>query len=145
MLPGSTFHSLSTLSLTLSTRIQWRVSCDLCTLWQRSGRAARDFALNVITLFLVESMYFDETSDEKAAKKAKREEKARAKAKVVEAEKIRLGKRRRTDDMCEDNHPSSPHLEPPSISTTILHAQFIAASLITSTVMLVTISLVTMM
>ena len=132
--------------------IQWRVSCDLCTLWQHSGRAVRDFASNAITLFLVESMYFDKTSDEKAAKKAKRDEKA--KAKVVEAEKVRLRKRRRTDDMCEDNHPSSPHLnqplmahtnmEPPSISTTILHVQFIAASLITSTVMLVMISLVTM-
>ena len=106
------------------------------------------------SLFLVESMYFNETSDEKAAKKAKREKaKAKVKAKVVEAEKVRLRKRR-TDDVCEDNHPSSPHLnqplmahtnmEPPSISTTILHAQFIAASLITSTVMLVMISLVTM-
>ena len=99
-------------------------------------------------------MYFDKTSDEKAAKKAKRDEKAKAKAKVVEAEKVRLRKRRRTDDVCEDNHPSSPHLnqplmahtnmEPPSISTTILHAQFIAAYLITLTVMLVMISLVTM-
>ena len=123
--------------------IQWRASCDLCTLWQRFGRAARDFALNAIALFLVEPMYFDETRDEKAARKAKREEKARAKAKAAEADKVRLGKRRRTDGVCQDNHPRSPRLnqpltahtntEPPLISTTVLHAQFMAASFTTVT------------
>ena len=79
---------------------------------------ACDFASNAITLFLVESMYFDETSDEKAVKKAKHKEKARAKAKVVEAEKVRLRKRGRTDDVCEDNHPSSPHLNQPLMAHT---------------------------
>ena len=59
------------------------------------------------TLPLVESMYFDETGDEKAAKKVKREEKVRAKAKAVEAEKVWLGKRWRTDGMCEGNHPAT--------------------------------------
>ena len=88
--------------------IQWRALCNLCTLWQHFGQVAHDFALNVITLFLVESMYFDETRDEKA-KKVKHGEKGRVKAKVVETEKVQLGKRRRTDRICEDNHPCSPH------------------------------------
>ncbi|KIM36196.1 hypothetical protein M413DRAFT_78603, partial [Hebeloma cylindrosporum] len=52
--------------------IQWRATCDLCTLWQRFGRAARDFEIEAIALFLVEPMYFDETKEEKAARKAAR-------------------------------------------------------------------------
>ncbi|KAF8135272.1 P-loop containing nucleoside triphosphate hydrolase protein, partial [Mycena galopus ATCC 62051] len=51
--------------------IQWRATCDMCTLWQRFGRGARDPKCEAIALFLVEPMYFDETKVEKAARKAK--------------------------------------------------------------------------
>ncbi|KAJ7214689.1 P-loop containing nucleoside triphosphate hydrolase protein [Mycena rebaudengoi] len=56
--------------------IQWRATCDMCTLWQRFGRAARDPECDAIALFLVEPMYFDETKEEKAARKVKRDERA---------------------------------------------------------------------
>lgn len=54
--------------------IQWRASCDLCTLWQRFGRAARDLKLQGKALFLVEPRYFDEYKEKlaKAAEKRKR-------------------------------------------------------------------------
>jgi hypothetical protein len=45
--------------------------------------------------FLIEPMYFDETKDEMAARKTKREEKpkqkGKEKVKAVEVEKVRLG------------------------------------------------------
>ena len=60
--------------------IQWRASCDLCTLWQRFGRAVCDLKLQGQALFLVESKYFD------AAKKAKAVAAAELKRKAVERE-----------------------------------------------------------
>lgn len=81
-------------------------------------------------------MYFDETKDERAARKAKREEKAKQKgkekAKAVEVEKVRLGKRNRSG-VGEYNQPRS-FPNPGQISTTdssILRAQFVTASFIT--------------
>ena len=60
--------------------IQWRASCDLCTLWQHFGRAVRDLKLQGRVLFLVESKYFD------ATKKAKVDAAAELKRKAVERE-----------------------------------------------------------
>jgi ATP-dependent DNA helicase RecQ len=48
----------------------------MCTLWQRFGRGARDPKCEAIALFLVEPMYFDQTKEEKAARKAKKEKAA---------------------------------------------------------------------
>jgi hypothetical protein len=45
--------------------IQWRASCDLCTLWQRFGHAVRDLKLQGRALFLVELKYFDATKKAK--------------------------------------------------------------------------------
>ncbi|KAJ7750546.1 P-loop containing nucleoside triphosphate hydrolase protein [Mycena metata] len=39
--------------------IQWRSTCDMCTLWQRLGRAARALHLTARGLFLVEPKRFD--------------------------------------------------------------------------------------
>jgi ATP-dependent DNA helicase RecQ len=64
--------------------IQWWATCDMCTLWQRFGRGARDPNCEAIALWLVEPMYFDETKEEKAARKAKKEEKAKNKRKARE-------------------------------------------------------------
>ncbi|KAJ6570683.1 P-loop containing nucleoside triphosphate hydrolase protein [Mycena sp. CBHHK59/15] len=56
--------------------IQWKASCDMCTLWQRFGRGARNPGCEAIALFLVEPMYFDQTKEEKAARKEKRDQNA---------------------------------------------------------------------
>ncbi|KAJ6572366.1 hypothetical protein B0H10DRAFT_1760687, partial [Mycena sp. CBHHK59/15] len=39
--------------------IQWRSTCDMCTLWQRLERAARALNLFATGLFLVEPKRFD--------------------------------------------------------------------------------------
>ena len=49
---------------------QWRATCDLNTLWQRFGRAARGFGTEAVAVLLAESKYFDDTK-EKVAKAAK--------------------------------------------------------------------------
>ena len=70
--------------------IQWRASCDLCTLWQRFGRAVRDLKLQGRALFLVEPKYFD------AAKRAKADAELKRKAAEREAGKAPPRKRSRT-------------------------------------------------
>ena len=53
--------------------IQWKVTTDMCTLWQRFGRAARNAALRGKALLLAETKYFDaeiERALEKAVNKA---------------------------------------------------------------------------
>ena len=64
----------------ISLVIQWKASCDMCTLWQRFGQGAHGFGLQAIALFLVEPMYFDETKEQKAGRKAKKDEGLRRKA-----------------------------------------------------------------
>jgi superfamily II DNA/RNA helicase len=51
--------------------VQWRATCDMCTLWQRFGRAARDRALVGRALFLVEPKHFDDEKDKAAIQKEK--------------------------------------------------------------------------
>ncbi|KAJ7710454.1 P-loop containing nucleoside triphosphate hydrolase protein [Mycena rosella] len=59
--------------------IQWRSTCDMCTLWQRLGRAARELQLVATGLFLVEPKRFDlniAKAEERAAKRAESSKKA---------------------------------------------------------------------
>jgi superfamily II DNA helicase RecQ len=56
--------------------IQWRATCDLCTLWQRFGRAARDLKLTAKALFLVEPKHFDEVRAGKATRQEEKKRKA---------------------------------------------------------------------
>ncbi|KAJ7766972.1 P-loop containing nucleoside triphosphate hydrolase protein [Mycena maculata] len=63
--------------------IQWRSTCDMCTLWQRLGHTARALQLFVTGLFLVEPKRFDaniakakEAAEKQAAASKKRKETA---------------------------------------------------------------------
>ncbi|KAJ7769206.1 P-loop containing nucleoside triphosphate hydrolase protein [Mycena maculata] len=63
--------------------IQWRSTCDMCTLWQRLGRAARALQLFATGLFLVEPKRFNaniakakEAAEKRAAASKKRKETA---------------------------------------------------------------------
>ncbi|KII86188.1 hypothetical protein PLICRDRAFT_114870, partial [Plicaturopsis crispa FD-325 SS-3] len=47
--------------------IQWKATCDLCSLWQRFGRAARGLGQEAIAIFFVEKKYFDEERKKKVA------------------------------------------------------------------------------
>ncbi|KAJ7308703.1 hypothetical protein DFH08DRAFT_630396, partial [Mycena albidolilacea] len=50
-------QGINLLNITLA--IQWRATCDMCTLWQHFGHSAQDPRCEAIALFLVEPMYFD--------------------------------------------------------------------------------------
>ncbi|KAI0309162.1 hypothetical protein OF83DRAFT_1045589, partial [Amylostereum chailletii] len=39
--------------------IQWKLTCNMDTLWQRFGRAARDPSLEGIAIVFVEPKYLD--------------------------------------------------------------------------------------
>ncbi|KAJ7309422.1 P-loop containing nucleoside triphosphate hydrolase protein [Mycena albidolilacea] len=54
--------------------IQWRSTCDMCTLWQRLGRAARALHLTARGLFLVEPKRFDANIAKAEARAEKRAE-----------------------------------------------------------------------
>lgn len=115
--------------------IQWRATCDLCTLWQRFGRAARDFGIEAIALFLVEPMYFDETREEKAARKLTRDLKSRKKQNEHERRTItNLGKRKRNASVGQDLSPREAPImpAPQAPSTAILHMRFISTTFATS-------------
>lgn len=55
--------------------VQWRLTCDLNTLWQRFGRAARDPSLDAVAILFVEGKYFDDEKDKRTrAQKRKAEQ-----------------------------------------------------------------------
>ncbi|KAJ7767608.1 hypothetical protein B0H16DRAFT_1366245, partial [Mycena metata] len=66
--------------------IQWRSTCDMCTLWQCLGRAARDFKLFATGLFLVEPKRFDANIAKAEARAAKRAETSKKRKEVADAE-----------------------------------------------------------
>ncbi|KAJ3715337.1 P-loop containing nucleoside triphosphate hydrolase protein [Lentinula raphanica] len=69
------------------TVVQYRMPNDMCTLWQRFGRAGRDFSLEATAVLLVENSHFD--ADRIAAMNRKRKPSTQASASAV--------KRARTD------------------------------------------------
>ncbi|KAI0331424.1 P-loop containing nucleoside triphosphate hydrolase protein, partial [Cubamyces sp. BRFM 1775] len=70
--------------------VQWRVSCDMNSLWQRFGRAARGPGTKAVAILFAESKFFDEDRAE-AAKRAEKRKRAAEKA-IVDKE---VNKRRR--------------------------------------------------
>ncbi|KAH9831739.1 P-loop containing nucleoside triphosphate hydrolase protein [Rhodofomes roseus] len=58
--------------------VQWRLTCNLNTLWQRFGRAARDLSLDAVAVLLVEARYFDEEREKVKGCADKRAEKRKA-------------------------------------------------------------------
>jgi len=44
--------------------IQWRVTCNMETLWQRFGRAARDPNLEAVAILFAETKHFDRVKDQ---------------------------------------------------------------------------------
>ncbi|KAJ6533074.1 hypothetical protein B0H19DRAFT_965140, partial [Mycena capillaripes] len=65
--------------------IQWRSTCDMCTLWQQLGRAARAFHLTAKGLFLVEPKRFDANIAKAEARAVKRAKTAKKRKQLSEA------------------------------------------------------------
>ena len=78
--------------------IQYRVKgINMCTLYQRIGRAIRSGEGSATALILVEPEFFDEEREEKQARKRKKEESADSAVKGGDGAE-RGNKRRKTDD-----------------------------------------------
>ncbi|KIP02702.1 hypothetical protein PHLGIDRAFT_78720, partial [Phlebiopsis gigantea 11061_1 CR5-6] len=99
--------------------IQWKCTCDMDTLWQRFGRAARDAKREAIAILFVEAKYFDEDR-EKATERARKEEKRRAnraaqkeigKRKAGDQEQERVTKRSRRTGTTKGDGGSDTDLE----------------------------------
>ncbi|KAJ3476192.1 hypothetical protein NLI96_g11327 [Meripilus lineatus] len=71
--------------------VQWRMTCDLNTLWQRFGRAARGMGSIGIAILLVEAKFFDDEKVKAAERMAKRAEKASEKVAEKEKRKRKRG------------------------------------------------------
>ncbi len=67
--------------------VQWRTTCDLNTLWQRFGRAARDLNREAVAVLFVDARYFDDEREEAAKRAQKRKENASKKAAEKEQRK----------------------------------------------------------
>lgn len=61
----------------VSTVVQWKATCDMCTLWQRFGRGGRGIGETATAILLVEKKDTEEEQKLKAARAAKKREKAR--------------------------------------------------------------------
>ena len=57
--------------------VQWKATCDLCTLWQRFGRVARGRGKEGVAILLVEKKDTNEERAAKAKRAAKRKTKIR--------------------------------------------------------------------
>ncbi|KAI1787586.1 P-loop containing nucleoside triphosphate hydrolase protein [Ganoderma leucocontextum] len=56
--------------------VQWRPTCDLNSVWQRFGRAARDLSRTALAVLFVDAKHFDDEKIEAAKRKEKAEQKA---------------------------------------------------------------------
>src|SRR5258705_4355704 len=56
---------------------QWRATCNLSTIWQRWGRAARDRNLQGTVVLFAEKDYFDDVREEKCQRQEARKRKAK--------------------------------------------------------------------
>ncbi|KAF6765850.1 P-loop containing nucleoside triphosphate hydrolase protein [Ephemerocybe angulata] len=74
--------------------IQYKATCDLCTLWQRFGRGARGLGTDAVAILLVEKKDLESERQAKAERAVKR-------AKAKEAGKVAKRKR-------NDNAPATP-------------------------------------
>jgi hypothetical protein len=97
--------------------IQWKVTCDLSTLWQRFGRAGRNKAVNATATLIAEPKYFDDAKASRLEQNEKRKRRSEGKLESSKPmKKICLTKSEPTPK----NERSTPILEaltsaPPSV------------------------------
>ncbi|KAI0669881.1 P-loop containing nucleoside triphosphate hydrolase protein [Trametes maxima] len=82
--------------------VQWKVTCDLDSLWQRFGRAARGPGREAVAVLLAEPKYFDE---EKAAAEKRAEARAekRKEGELIKATTAEQRKRKHAEDETEES------------------------------------------
>ncbi|KAJ6600189.1 P-loop containing nucleoside triphosphate hydrolase protein, partial [Mycena sp. CBHHK59/15] len=94
--------------------IQWRSTCDMCTLWQRLGRAARALELFATGLFLVELKRFDLNIAKAEAHAVKRADVSKKRKETADAGEQSPAKRAAVTTAWEPNVPVPlPVIVPP--------------------------------
>jgi superfamily II DNA/RNA helicase len=92
--------------------VQYKATCNLCTLWQRFGRAARGSEWDATAILLVEK----KNTEEDRLLKAKRAAERKGKNKELQVEGIRMGKRKKPTDKL----PLPPSKRPALADRTLL-------------------------
>ncbi|KAI0641185.1 P-loop containing nucleoside triphosphate hydrolase protein [Trametes meyenii] len=87
--------------------VQWRVTCDMDSLWQRFGRAARGPGTEAIAVLFAEAKYFNQ--EKESAAKRSEDRKHAAEKKSAEME---LKKRKRSNDDAKRIEVPSDSIEP---------------------------------
>jgi superfamily II DNA helicase RecQ len=78
----------------VSIVVQWKATCDMCTLWQQFGRGGRGSGETATAILLVEKKDTEEERQSKAERAAKKRDKARE----------GIGTKRKANDDLSDNH-----------------------------------------
>ncbi|KAJ6458557.1 P-loop containing nucleoside triphosphate hydrolase protein [Mycena vitilis] len=94
--------------------IQWRSTCDMCTLWQRLGRAARALNLTATGLFLVEPKRFDANIEKAEARAAKRAASSKKRKEAADALEQSPAKRIAVTAAADTHRPVSVPVVAPS-------------------------------
>ncbi len=76
--------------------VQWKATCDMCTLWQRFGRAARGSGQSAIAILLVEKKDMEKDRQARAERARKEKEGIGTKQKATDHQEDRPSKRSRT-------------------------------------------------
>jgi superfamily II DNA/RNA helicase len=75
--------------------VQWRLRCNICTLWQRIGRAARDQSLQGTGLIFVDKAHFDDVKEarehSKSLRKARKHIKEEAVSRTLDPPRLDTG------------------------------------------------------
>ncbi|KAI0635614.1 P-loop containing nucleoside triphosphate hydrolase protein [Trametes polyzona] len=106
--------------------IQWRMTCDMDSLWQRWGHAARAFGTRALAILFVESKYFDDEKEQAAARAQKRQAAVASKAARKEANKR---KRAGTVESQADAYPRRPEQKKTCTGESALAVPGVAESL----------------
>ncbi|OJT02516.1 ATP-dependent DNA helicase Q-like 1 [Trametes pubescens] len=81
--------------------VQWKLTCDMDSLWQRIGRAARGPGTEAVAVIIAEPKHFDEEK-EAASKRAEKRAEKRKETEVKKAVAAEQRKRKRAEDPGEE-------------------------------------------
>ncbi|KAH6893859.1 P-loop containing nucleoside triphosphate hydrolase protein [Coprinopsis sp. MPI-PUGE-AT-0042] len=109
--------------------VQWKATCDLCTLWQRFGRVARGEGVIGIAILLVEKKDTEEERQQKALRALEKTKKAKEKqlTKSTEQHTTAAGSKRKATDQLSQA-PKRPALGDRTTATVNRSTELISAS-----------------
>ncbi|KAJ7179864.1 P-loop containing nucleoside triphosphate hydrolase protein [Mycena crocata] len=108
--------------------IQWRSTCDMCTLWQRLGRAGRALNLVATGLFLVEPKRFDANIAKAEARAAQRAAASKKRKETADAGEQSPAKRAAVSAPGAPDVPVARDIVVPVVSETTVTAAEVSVS-----------------